>query len=350
MLMCLSCNKVFANIYEGSIEFNIFEKYTDQYDGPHLYLGVTTENKYPCSNYGLEHSVIKEDKLIEVSVKGVSTRDLCLPAFGPASFKVPLDLIKGVYTLEFHSGERVDLYEIKVSERHVLIEPNKTTFSKANRREIERTPENLLWAECFYNADWKYNPKDNHCIKFFDDIGQISEPFLMAEKGRKYRNQFYLYSGEENELLKLIQKHDRNGFHISISTGKGEKFTCLYVSRECQKIVSFPPNLEIHYIEEPLSDLSKCDDVMCAMQVAFNTKNEEICEGLPKANQSQCFGQVGIAKLDQGLCARSGGTPQWECYRYLAVKKNIPEICNKITPSHKRKECFRKYDNRQMNN
>lgn len=340
------CVKYFVTTptFEGDINFGIRERFTKQFDGLHLYLSVSTEKIFPCSNYGIKHSIITKDNTIKVILGGITKPNICLTALGPASFiSEDLSLGIGAYTLEFHSKDKIDKYSVKVSKESVTIETIEKTFSKTEQIEIDLLPENLLWADCFYKGDWKYNPTDDYCKRFFAEIEIFAQPYLIAKEGKTPKNQFYLYAGEDQPLIDLIQKYNRENFYVKVSTWEGKTFICPF---NCQKPgVAYVPKVEIEYLKESKIDVSECvGNVVCIMEVAFNTKNEKICEQLPKENQGQCFGQVGVAKLDESLCAKTGGcfTCQEECYSFIAIQKNNPDLCEEMTIIY-RDDCYISY-------
>lgn len=333
--------------FEGDINFRIHEIFTKEFDGPHLYLSVLTEKIFPCSNYGFEHSVSTNYNTIKVILDEITEPNIiCLTAPGPASFSKDLNLNEGTYTLEFHSKDKIDKYAVIVSKVSVLIESIEASFTKTEQTKIDRLPENLLWADCFYDGEWKYNPRDDHCERFFSEIETFAQPYLTAEEGKTPRNQFYLYTGEDQPLINLIQKYDREKFYVKISTWEGKSFFCHFnCLKSGRAYVAYVPKVEIEYLKEPRTDISKCDDnVVCIMEVAFTTKNEKVCEHLSKEDQGQCFGQVGIAKLDESLCVKTGScfSCQEECYSSIAIQKSNPDLCEEMTSIY-RDDCYISY-------
>jgi hypothetical protein len=305
--------------FKGNISFRIEERFTEQFDGPHLYLVVSTEQIYNCAYFG--HNLSTDSETVKVILGEIIKPDAC--SAGPARFDEDLNIKKSEYSLEFYSKDKIDKYMVKISKDSVIIEPVEATFSKIEQTKIKRIPENLLWAQCFYNGDWKYNPNDDFCKRFFNEIEIIAPPYLTAEEGKMPENQFYLYRGEDQAIISLIKKYNRENYYVRISTWKGKTFICPF---NCDKPgIAYVPKLEVEYPREPITNISVCGkDVVCIMEVAFNTKNETICELLPEENRGQCFGQVGIAKLDKKLCAKTGNcfTCQQECYSYIESWEN----------------------------
>lgn len=309
-------------ILEWDISFRIEERFTEHFDGPHLFLVVSTKEIYPCANYGFGHTLRIEDDLIKIILGEITSPSMCLTAEGPAIFEEDLDLITTENKLEFHSKDKIDIYTMKISNESVVIEPVDATFSKIEKTAFKRIPENLLFAQCFYNGNWMYDPKDDFCTRYFDEIETIAHPYLIGEEGKTPENQFYLYGGDDQEIIDIVNKYSGGNFYVRISTWKGKTFICPY---NCEKPgIAYVPELKIEYSRDARTNVTLCGkDVVCIMEVAFNTKNETICELLPEKNRGQCFGQVGIAKLDESLCDKTGScfTCQQECYSYIASKK-----------------------------
>lgn len=157
------------------------------------------------------------------------------------------------------------------------------------------------------------------------------------------KNQFYTYIGSDEQLSSIIKKYYRKDFYIKLSTGKGKTFICPFY---CDKpAVSQPPTLQIEYLPEPQTDISACNNKgSCIMDVARNTKNEKLCEQLPIADQGDCFSQVGIVTLDENLCTKTGACPrcQRECYEHIAIQKNNPNLCEKMSSIY-RDDCYTAY-------
>ncbi len=342
--------------FEGNISFRISEEFTGQFDGPHLYLSVSTKEIYGCINYGFEHNIITKDSTIKVLLGGISSPDVCLTAVGPADFSSALSLKEGAYALEFHSKYSIDKYLVNISKGNATIEPIVATFSKTEQTIIDRIPENLLWAECFYNAYWIDDPRDDFCERFFTEIETIAQPYLIAEEGKTPRNQFYLYTGEEQPLIYLIRTYNREDFSVSISTWEGKTFACRPTCFPISERVAHIPKLEVRYIhykdsladcelemEKEFSEASgrtfnvteymESEYMQCIMEVAFFSKNETLCLMVPVENQNECLGQVGMSKLDESFCEKAGNCPacRRKCYAYIAIKKEEPELCKNIS-------------------
>ncbi|MAH43289.1 hypothetical protein CL614_06275 [archaeon] len=337
-------NLVVTPTFNEEIDFTIKKTFTNDFDGIHLYLGVSTKQSFSCSNYGITHNINSKNNTIKIVLGEIIKPNICLTSFGPAGFSEELDLNEGTYVLEFHASNKIDRYYLKNFNKSIIIEPIEKSFSYNDQTQISYDiVKNLLWTKCFYNSDWKFDPNDGHCEKFFDEIETIAQPYLIAEEGKTPRNQFYLYTGEDQTLIDLMQKHNREGFYIRISTWEGKSFICHLNCRPYG--VANMPGSKIEYLPEPITNVSECNDsISCIMTVAFNIKNETICDQIPETNQGQCFGQVGIAKLNESLCEKTDNcfTCQEDCYSYISIKKSNPDLCEELTSIYKDR-CYISY-------
>lgn len=338
-----------ADSEEYSLTFR--EGFTEQFDGPHLYISVSTVKNFPCSNYGLEHEIQTEERKVQINLGKIKAWDMCLTAFGPAAFTLELNFGNGNNTLEINSNGKKNIYAVFLTDNEIKITATKTEFAVLSQTSIKRLPENLLWASCFYNGNTDFDPHDDHCRNFFRQLEQIAQLYKLAEEGRTPRNQFYLYNGLDQPLLELIHQFEREQFYISISTWQGKIFIC-------PTFCTYPgvasvPNLEFDYIPNAKMTTFDCESQnyanedmksICLMEVAANTKNESVCEQIPLKDQEQCFAKVGIVKLDENLCKNfiKCFSCQEKCLTYLAVKKNNPDLCELIKSIY-RDDCYIEY-------
>lgn len=346
-------------VFEGEITFEIAEWFTGQFDGPHLYLLVSTEQIFGHANYEFDHSIITRGNVIKVILGEVYLPDgVSLPAPSPAGFSARLELNEDSdYTLEFHSRHHRDKYIVRTSNGLVEIETVERNFSNTEQTTVKRIPKNMLEAVCFYNGDWKYDPRDDFCERFFNEIEKIAQPYLVAEEGRRSKNQFYLYTGEDQQLIDLLLRHEREDFYIKITTWEGRSYLPPFIHPSARK---FPvPKRALRYLEEPVMSIEECakNDARCITRVAFNTKNAEICrQHLPPEVAWDCLWQVGIAKLDPNLCKYAGDcfTCLEDCYTFIAIQTNTPDLCERMSRIFSynlnlyfgnlyRNECFYRY-------
>ncbi len=222
-------------------------------------------------------------------------------------------------------------------------------LSSVKQPSIKKTPDNLIWAECYYNGDYKYDPKDDNCGNFFQELESIAQQYLTGDQEKTPKNQFYHYYGDDDQaLIDLVEKYVRKTNYIYISTWEGNKYFCSYYSGSiplCSTFAATSPKLEIQYLSEEVTDISECNgNTICMRKVAFFTKDESICD-LMEGGQGQCYGEVGIAKLEESLCALTGKcyTCAKECYSYIAIQKNKPNLCENINNAYNRNLCYGDY-------
>lgn len=339
------------NYVAGNEEFSLDfrEAFTDKFDGPHIFIFVSTVGKFPCSAF--QNEFHKEGRYIQIKFGSITKQEMCLMPGGNASFTRDLNIREGKNTLEIISKGKKNIYSINLTDKEIQIISKKTEFSVYYQNSIQRLPKNLLWANCFYNGNSDFDPHDDHCRNFFRLLEQITRPYKIAEAGKTPRNQFYLYDGADQPLLELIHQFDREHFYITISTWQGKIFIC---PTNCTMPgVAYVPNLEIEYIPEAKMNVSECltnnylnegTKIQCLMEVAKNSKNELVCEQIPFENRDDCYAKVGIAKLDENLCANFTKcfSCQENCLSYLAVQKNNPDICEMMNSIY-RDDCYIEY-------
>lgn len=334
--------------FEDKINFEIVEKYTESFDGPHLFLSVETQKNYPCYGGKFKSNVVIKGSLIKIVLGEIKIpKGICPMMSAPAGFHEELNLIPGSYSLELHSKTKIDKYSVHVTTDKIVIENIDVSFSNVTQKTINRMPEDLLWIECRWIGGRSKRPKDTLCQDLFVDIEKIATPYMLAQNGIPIL-QFYKYDGTDERLIQLIEKYGHSGYSVKISTGKGKRFIYPRVKnmRPEDPMVAFIPNLEPKYYEL-ITNLSICEDpydFWCYVDVAINTNNESICNLVRSKNQGQCFGILGEAKLDENLCAKTGScwTCKEDCYTYVAIRKNNPELCEELS-SHYRDDCFRAF-------
>lgn len=351
--------------FDGNISFVIKEEFAAQTGATHLFLRVSTADLRGggCSYW--EHKISIGDTTIKVTLgdvkEGGGIGVACTADVRAESFYSYLDLSDGNYLLEFHAKDKTDKYALRISKEKISLEPVQTSFSTTDRLEINRPPENWLEAECHYNGKW-FDPLDGFCLRFFDEVGKIAKPYLAAEEGKMPENLFYTYVGEEGVLFDVLRRYWEQEFKVAISTWKGKEFAC---GTEC--IITEPaqfPNMQIRYMEPPLLAVSECQDSdeyrqsYCIIEVAFNLKDEKVCEQLPEEYQSiwgieRCLAFVAVAKLDESICGKASSCPSCalDCYSFIAVKKSMPSICDELrkdNPNY-RNRCYTEYAHAKRN-
>ena len=205
---------------ENSINFKIIEQTdTNRLDGPHLFLQVSTEKIYQCSNFGIEGNVETKDNLIKVSLGEIIKPNICETFLGPAKFAKELDLREGEYALEFYSNSQIDRYRLQILKKEIIIEDSKSTFSKTEQSIIYRIPENLISVTCFRYPHTCENEEeiiDELCPILFSEVEKIASPaedelidrgvFGRCDKEGFERGtcKYYYYTQEFNKLNQTI--------------------------------------------------------------------------------------------------------------------------------------------------
>jgi hypothetical protein len=103
---------------EGRVLFRVAEGYksTDANCEPSIFLLMNTEKIYGCCNFEISSVVSRAGNQVSVVLQGIYEPSICLPAPGPATAAKALELAAGSYDLRFRLEDRVDEYEVTVTE------------------------------------------------------------------------------------------------------------------------------------------------------------------------------------------------------------------------------------------
>jgi hypothetical protein len=249
--------------FDGGIRFDISEAFTNKYAGPKISLDASTTETYPCSDNILTNNYLVSDNngssKISINLGHTISPGVCTTSVGPASFSRIMNSENGNYTLEFHSINATDIYQIEVTDEEIRVEPVVSTFSKPTHATIRRIPKGLLEAQCSFGGLEGNNPDKGLCPRYLDEIGKIAAPYMIPEKGRIATNEYYLYNGTDAPLIDLISKYKREGFYLAITTYQGKTFRKGYNDEsvnipialdDTEKIIKYAPlKLEIEYKE-----------------------------------------------------------------------------------------------------
>jgi hypothetical protein len=82
---------------------------------------MQTEKIYGCYNFGIESEVDITGDVVSVSLQGIYKPSICLTALGPALAARALNLAAGSYVLRFSLEDRVDEYEVTVTDEAMAV-------------------------------------------------------------------------------------------------------------------------------------------------------------------------------------------------------------------------------------
>lgn len=208
----------------------------------------------------------------------------------------------------------------------------------------------LISANCECIGDWKLCADDGFCGRFFEDIKGFTKPYMEPKKGKMPKNMVYLYNGPDQNIIDLLHNYKREGFVISITNSKGRMFSSrIYESDPV--ITTSTPKTTIQYNEvNKQTDLANCgkdfNGYRCIMDVSVNTKNEQGCTLINDVSaKNECYGAVGVAKLDQSLCGKIDDCQSCKllCFTAVAIRKNDATICENLTNLQIADSCYEEF-------
>ena len=137
---------------EGTITFSVGDRpapVTPPAE-PVLALWMSTEDRYPCTGYGVAHETHAAGDSVVVRVLGAEPPPglTCGAAFDHAAGEVPLPLSPGIHRLVFAYRDARDAYTLRVSERAVEVGPAEGRFTLAERLRAPRHLPGTLLVSC----------------------------------------------------------------------------------------------------------------------------------------------------------------------------------------------------------
>jgi len=117
---------------EGRILFRIAERYRcgQRECEPSIFLMMNTEVIYGCCNFQIRSNLCCVHDRVSIDLMGIYQPSLCLTAIGPATSAAALELRKGTYHLRFRLNNRVDEYDLIISDEALAIHEVKADFTE----------------------------------------------------------------------------------------------------------------------------------------------------------------------------------------------------------------------------
>lgn len=138
--------------FETAININMFEV-LDAGNGRNFQLRLSTAKIYPCVNYYIKHSVVKEGKEISIKVEEIVAPGICLTALGPAGASIDLGVLEhGTYALTVEIGQVVNRGTLVVDEPKYTLHFDRPVDLRIPTDELYRIPGNAVWGLVGYPA------------------------------------------------------------------------------------------------------------------------------------------------------------------------------------------------------
>lgn len=115
---------------EGKVTLRVRDMHISNDESmPQPVLIVQTVKEYPCANYQIVCEPMISGNRLEFRLKGVTIGDICLTAFGPATFQYPLNLTLGTYEIRIANGDLTNKHTLVVTDSAYHLSSSDTSFS-----------------------------------------------------------------------------------------------------------------------------------------------------------------------------------------------------------------------------
>ncbi|MHB1688061.1 MAG: hypothetical protein ACYCVH_11890 [Ignavibacteriaceae bacterium] len=238
----LDSNNATLTPIDSKILFDVSESYDNYNVGtpPRLYLTLSTEKAYGCSNFSIVTSVQINNNNLFVRLSGVSEPNICLTALGPATSRTKIDLADGDYSLQIIYPGFKDKYSLTISDSNVLINGDSTANTKPRNRIILRYPKNsfaylcgtLLSDSSIYNNFLDTLRSKINIVEFhFPLEGKIPYPTALGGSYYDPPARYFYYKTESDfdqaaDILKQYKDkylNGKDGYGISLINWLGKQ-------------------------------------------------------------------------------------------------------------------------------
>ena len=192
---------------DSRIMFSVGEDHDCFYTNcePSIVLRMETEKDYGCCNYSIETGVFVMREAVYVSLKGIYKPSLCLTSIGPACSARYLQLSPGIYSLNFLYDDRVEAYELVITDDAIRVEGGGFNLTKPTARLTWRYPSKSFAYLCgsTIETSWICDDFADSLLSTglfsefsFPDSGQI--PYRVSSGGHYYDmpGRYFLYQNE----------------------------------------------------------------------------------------------------------------------------------------------------------
>ena len=116
---------------DGRVKVSIFEGFpmNGQPGDPTIILAMQTEQTYGCINFSILADVDSKPGIITVTIRGIHKPEICLTAFGPATYRNTLPLSPGAYQLLVRNGSASDRHTLEVTGTSIRMTAGTSTVS-----------------------------------------------------------------------------------------------------------------------------------------------------------------------------------------------------------------------------
>lgn len=135
---------------DSRIIFKVIESY-DTYDAvsaPQMFVELQTEKIYGCFNFGIKAISKIEQKSIVIDILGIYKPGVCLTALGPATGRVKLGHLNGIYEIKFSYRNFSDKYNLLISDSLIILDGKETQNTKPSINFAYRYPKNSFAYYC----------------------------------------------------------------------------------------------------------------------------------------------------------------------------------------------------------
>lgn len=229
-----------SNSKKIELDFFPVEVYNTTDTGlPFLKIKLSTWKVYPCSNFTLVSSQFVIENEYIIRIEDVKEHDLCLTSGGPA--RSYIDLPETANKLIFLNGERIDEYQIIITDEKVSISPIKENFTNLLFKNTFRYPKSSFAYICGTNLDNTYLYtdflkilNDSLAVNEFEFTGEGRIPYPENSSGQWVENpsRFFTYENESTfdkagDLLEKFVKENvgpNDGVSISLSSWNNRNY------------------------------------------------------------------------------------------------------------------------------
>jgi len=208
----------------GKINITISEKSTENFDGRHIIIRLSTKEQYSCSNIQLDVNTSIKEKIISFDILGMKEASICTTALGPASFVYDLGNISGEYKLSINNLDNKDLLDLSVNDETIKISKVVSSFADIEKKIILRFPKGTIKVDCTRKTK---ETRENMCNQFNQDLENIGARRSNKDYAKLLNSGVFLYEydGEETKLKDLINNYRQyDQMLIEIYTWRGQKY------------------------------------------------------------------------------------------------------------------------------
>lgn len=203
---------------DSKINFKVIESY-DNYEtvsSPEIFVELISEKIYGCSNYGIVTNYKIGDKTIDINILGIDKPGVCLTALGPATGRIKLGELSGIYEIKIRGDGFADNYNLLISDSLIILDGKETPNTNPLIHFLYRYPKNSFAYLCGTTLS-----DTSICEGFIDTLGSVINitefnfsdiaeiPYPSSSQGHYYdanAKYFYYESEEEFDKIKEVMK------------------------------------------------------------------------------------------------------------------------------------------------